>query len=133
MTDDATLGARIDAIEEAYEFTLAYAAQGRDSDDATPGVRGLRDLLADAVAAMEGIADAAAAEAVARGAGPDDHRDFFDVLADDAVKARAAIRLILGQPAISSQMIENLNNSVHVRALLTDLFLIDEGLKPRAG
>ena len=38
-------------------------------------------------------------------------------------------RLGLAQPSISSQLIDNLNASIHVRALLTDLFLIDEILK----
>jgi hypothetical protein len=35
----------------------------------------------------------------------------------------------LSQPAISSQLIDNLNASIHLRALLTDLFLLDEILK----
>jgi hypothetical protein len=39
---------------------------------------------------------------------------------------------VLAQPSISSQLIDNLNASIHVRALLTDLFLIDEILKTRA-
>jgi hypothetical protein len=34
--------------------------------------------------------------------------------------------LVLAQPAISSQLVDNLNASIHLRALLTDLFLIDE-------
>ena len=41
----------------------------------------------------------------------------------------AAMRLVLAQPSISSQLVDNLNASIHVRALLTDLFLIDEILK----
>ena len=40
--------------------------------------------------------------------------------------AQAALRLVLAQPAIGSQMIDSLNASIHLRALLTDLFLIDE-------
>jgi hypothetical protein len=36
---------------------------------------------------------------------------------------------VLAQPAISSQLIDNLNASIHLRALLTDLFLIDEIFK----
>jgi hypothetical protein len=35
------------------------------------------------------------------------------------------------RPAISSQLIDNLNASIHPRALLTDLFLLDEILKLR--
>ena len=45
------------------------------------------------------------------------------------MKAGAAIRLVLAQPAISSQLIDNLNASVHLRTLLTDIFLLDETLK----
>jgi hypothetical protein len=41
------------------------------------------------------------------------------------------VQLVMAQPSLSSQMIDNLNASIHVRALLTDLFLIDEILKGR--
>jgi hypothetical protein len=41
------------------------------------------------------------------------------------------MEMVLAQPAISSQLIDNLNASIHLRALLTDLFLIDEILKPQ--
>ena len=54
---------------------------------------------------------------------------FLDVVRQDAAKAGAAIRLVLAQPAIGSQIIDNLNASIHLRALLTDLFLLDETLK----
>ena len=50
----------------------------------------------------------------------------------DARRARLAVQLVLAQPGISSQVIDNLNGSVHLRALLTDLFLVDEILRPRA-
>ena len=36
---------------------------------------------------------------------------------------------MIAQPSLSSQIVDNLNASIHVRALLTDLFLIDEILK----
>jgi hypothetical protein len=38
---------------------------------------------------------------------------------------------VLSQPALSSQLIDNLNASSHVRALLTDLFLVGEILRTR--
>ena len=53
-------------------------------------------------------------------------QQFLDVMRQDATKAGAAIRLVLAQPTISSQLIDNLNASIHLRALLTDLFLLDE-------
>jgi hypothetical protein len=49
----------------------------------------------------------------------------------DAGDSLAAIRLVLAQPAISSQLVDNLNASIHLRALLTDVFLIDEILSRR--
>ena len=45
-------------------------------------------------------------------------------------RALAALELVLAQPSISSQLVDNLNASIHLRALLTDLFLIDEILGP---
>ena len=42
------------------------------------------------------------------------------------------LRLVLAQPGISSQMIDNINASIHVRALLTDVFVVDEILKGTA-
>jgi hypothetical protein len=47
----------------------------------------------------------------------------------DARNSQAAIQLVLAQTSISSQLIDNLNAWIHLRALLTDLFLIDEILK----
>jgi hypothetical protein len=54
------------------------------------------------------------------------------MLERDANDAQASIQLVLAQPSISSQMIDNLNASIHLRALLTDLFLIDEIVRPEA-
>ena len=51
---------------------------------------------------------------------------FFAVLQRDASDSLAAIELVLAQPAIGSPLIDNLNASIHLRALLTDLFLLTE-------
>ena len=51
---------------------------------------------------------------------------FFAVLKRDAESAVAAVELVLAQPAISSQLIDNLNASIHLRALLADCFLVTE-------
>ena len=55
------------------------------------------------------------------------------VLEGDTRSSRAAIQLVLSQRSISSQLVDNLNASIHLRALLTDLFLLDELLKLSAG
>jgi hypothetical protein len=41
------------------------------------------------------------------------------------------MELVLAQPAIGSQLIDNLNASIHLRALLADLFLVTEALEAR--
>ena len=57
---------------------------------------------------------------------------FIAMLNRDASDARAAVGLVLAQPSISSQLVDNLNASIHLRALLTDLFLMDEIVRPEA-
>ena len=59
--------------------------------------------------------------------------NFIAVLARDATDAQASVQLVLAQSSISSQMVDNLNASIHLRALLTDLFLIDEIVQARSG
>lgn len=120
-----TLAARIAEIEEAYEFMLAYAAQGHQR-----GTEGdhIRDFLKKADGALDGIAAAATAAAKQGGADERVFRGYIAVLEDDTRKARAGIALALAQRAINSQLVDNLNASIHLRALLTDLFLIDEAI-----
>lgn len=124
------LARRVDAIEGGYEFMLAYAAQGLARDaDAASGDQ-VREYLRRFDEALTGLADRYRAAVSDAGRGPADTYDtFLAVLARDAASAQAALRLALAQPAISSQLVDNLNASIHVRALLTDIFLIDELLK----
>ena len=63
----------------------------------------------------------------------DEQSPPVDMGRDDAAVAgqREAQRLVLAQQAMSSQPMDNLNASIHIRALLTDIFLIDETLKAR--
>jgi hypothetical protein len=117
-----TLADAIDAVEETYEFMLAYAAQGRAREEG--GDDGIRDYLGRADA---GLAVIAAMEPP--GSGGDDQAAFVEVVRQDAVRARKAMRFVLAQRAIGSQIIDNLNASIHLRTLLTDLFLLDEALK----
>ena len=123
----ASVRGRCDAIEECYEFLLAYAAQGLSGEATQPNAAQARTLLTRAEAALDGLADAfreavVAAERTPRAV----YDDFLAVLERDAGASLAAVRLVLAQPAISSQLVDNLNASIHLRALLTDVFLIDE-------
>ena len=131
--DPINLQARCDAIEECYEFMLAYAAQGIVDEAGSKSANELRTFLGKAESALANLADACRAEVTSGGLSPvDKYLAFIDVLDRDARSALAAVQLVIAQPSISSQLIDNLNASIHVRALLTDLFLIDEILKGNA-
>jgi hypothetical protein len=124
---------RIDAIEEAYEFMLAYAAQGVSGDTRSQSAGQLRQLLGRAAAALDGLGDLLSnLMATERLQPAHAYGTFQQALDTDARRTHAAVELVLAQTAISSQLIDNLNASIHVRALLTDLFLIDELLKSGA-
>ncbi|HEX5420470.1 MAG TPA: hypothetical protein VFY39_10765 [Gammaproteobacteria bacterium] len=123
---------RIDAVEAGYEFLLAYAAQGRERDRGAGGGR-LREFLEGMRGALAGLGALVAAlmeqddAGSARAGGA-----FLAALEKDAATAQAAVSLVLSREDIGSQLIDNLNASIHLRALLTDLFLVDELLKSRA-
>jgi hypothetical protein len=118
---------RCNVIEECYEFMLAYAGQGIAGEEGHDSQ--IRDFLSRGVKALFGLADVYTA-AVNEGFGPPEQsRAFIAVLDRDARDSLAAMELVLAQRIISSQLIDNLNASIHLRALLTDLFLLDEILK----
>jgi hypothetical protein len=128
----AELTSRINTIEEAYEFMLAYAAQGLSSDQGHDTGRQAREYLARLDGALSGLGDFFTTYVTNLGVQPmAPYAGFITVLDRDARDAQAAVRLVLAQPAIGSQTVDNLNASIHLRALLTDLFLIDEILKAR--
>lgn len=110
----------IEAIESGYEFLLAFAAQGRPAQDETAPGPHARPTLEGIAGAMKNIATALA----------DSKDDFEQVIANDCRNAGAALRFILNQKKIGSEIVDNLNASIHLRAVLTDLFLYSEALKP---
>ena len=120
----AELHKRCDTIEESYEYMLAYAAQGNPGEGGQ--IRAFLSRADEAITALVGVSDKypgqlkeSAPEVAA----------FLSVVGTDARASQLAMRVILAQPAITSQMVDNLNASIHLRALLTDLFLLDETLK----
>ena len=54
---------------------------------------------------------------------------FLDAVKRDAAVAQGAIGLVLDRAAIGSLLVDNLNATIHLRALLTDLFLVDQARK----
>jgi hypothetical protein len=126
----AELGQRCNTIEECYEFMLAYAAQGLPSDEAGESGGQVREYLELAAEALSGLAESCATVVKEEKIEPaEQYQAFFTILDRDARDSLAAIELVLAQPFISSQLIDNLNASIHLRALLTDLFLVGEIFK----
>lgn len=124
------LTTRCTHIEEAYEFMLAYAAQGLATDAGSGAGTQVRHFLGRLDAALGGLGDVfRAVVAAEQPAGAEHYAAYIEVLDRDARSSQAAVRLVLAQPGISSQLVDNLNASIHLRALLTDVFLVDEILK----
>jgi len=122
---------RCASIEEAYEFMLAYAAQGLRSEPGGGSASQVRALLTRCDEALDGLGDVFTEIVRTEQLQPaEKYHTFIAMLNRDASDARAAVGLVLAQPSISSQLIDNLNASIHLRALLTDLFLIDEIVRP---
>lgn len=126
----AEFSARCDAIEAAYEFMLAYAAQGLPTEPGGTSGSQIREFLRKCDTALTGLADALRTCVRRLGIQPPAPYDaFIDVVEHDVRFAQAAVQLVLAQPSIGSQLVDNLNASIHLRAVLTDLFLLDEVLK----
>jgi hypothetical protein len=124
MTD--TLSERLEAIEAGYEFCLAYAAQGRTEDSGSP----VRDTLRKMYEALDGLASLVESAVTQHdSAHAASTRVFLSAVKRDAAVAQGAIGLVLDRPAISSLLVDNLNATIHLRALLTDLFLLDQARK----
>lgn len=125
---------RCEAIEECYEFLLGYAAQGLPSDDGSSVGKEVRKHLDRAAEALRGLRESFKQAIGEHELQPAETYDAFCTVLDrDAQSSLAALNLVLVQPSISSQLVDNLNASSHLRALLTDLFLVGEILRMRTG
>jgi hypothetical protein len=112
-TPRADLEQRIEAVETGYEFMLAYAAQGRDSDKGAAAGRNVREFLERMAWALEGLgaavvvcAESANPELVQGGAA------FFAAVDNDARVALAAVRGGWAGAEISWQLGDDLYGSM---------------------
>lgn len=113
----------IETIESGYEYLLAFAAQGRPPQAETGPGPHARPTLEAMLGAMRTLIEAFG-----------NSQDAFErVIADDCRKSEAALTFILARQRIGSEIVDNLNASIHLRAVLTDLFLYGEGTRPLAG
>lgn len=125
--DSDAVAKAIDIIEGTYDLMLGYAAQGRQREEDDPV--GVRKSLRDSIAAID-ILMAATPDSLNAPAGEAANAAaaMLEIMREDARKTSASFAFVLSQRSLSSQIIDNLNASIHVRALLTTLFLIDETL-----
>jgi len=137
--NNPSFSACVEKMEAAYEFMLAYAAQGRDREPAGGGSGpSVRNFLRDMESALENIAPASKMKMAGLDVSTEALQalhDFSFRLTEDADKALCVVKMVLTAPTLSSQLIDNLNASVHIRTLLTDIFVLDEALQlhTRAG
>jgi hypothetical protein len=124
VSEAELLAQRIDVVERGYEYLLAYAAQGRQDDAGTE----LRETLARMHAALTEM-QGAARSVFAGLPEPSGAAHFLEAVERDVQVARGALGLVLSRERIASLLVDNFNASVHVRALLTDLFLLEQALK----
>ena len=127
------LQAHVDVVEETYEFCLSYAARGVNVQMAASNDQLVRERLEKMGATLEELPASFLALAEERGSQSGDrYQALIEVMRRDSAAGLAAVQLVLAQPGITSQMVDNLNGMIHLRALLTDVFLLDEILRPEA-
>jgi hypothetical protein len=124
MTDSSEIRQNIELIEEAYEYMLAYAAQGRADEGAGPDGAHIRTFLTqfneatDRILAMVEEISAASPNSGA----------FIEALKSDAATVKSVMSIMLGKDNVSSEMIDNANGLIAVRSYLTALFFIDKAV-----
>lgn len=134
---DPDFAACVEKIEAACDFMLAYAAQGREREpdgSGAPG-RSLRAYLNELESGLLHVTSAARLKMAELQAGVEALQAlevFSEQLQADAERARNVVRVVLTAPALSSQLIDNLNDSVALRCLLTDLCVLDEAIQQHA-
>jgi hypothetical protein len=127
MAQAGTIRDAFDRIEESYEFMLAYAAQGRKREvEEGGGESQIRQYLKRFRAALDDL-DGALSDGVGDAAG----EDFMARFRADLAVVRSVFGLLLAQPSISSDMVDNTNGLIALRALLTDVFFVDQAVLPK--
>src|SRR5260370_4088483 len=101
-----TLTDRCNAIEECYEYMLAYAAQGLSGDEGSGSSSQVRTFLDRTVEALSGLAEAYGATVK--------HQAFLDVLDRDARDSLAAIERMLERWPLGPHEVYNRSASCHI-------------------
>ncbi len=124
MSDAKELRTQIEAVEEAYEFMLAYAAQGRADEGAGPDGAQIREFLRQfdkAVSAIAGMIDTLPGIA-------GETAGFAASLKKDSETMSSVLKIMLASDNVSSEVIDNANGLIAVRSYLTSLFFLDKAV-----
>lgn len=121
-----TIRAHIERIEEAYEFMLAYAAQGRSDEGAGPDGAHIRTFLSQ----FDAAATAIMGELDTVPGADDEASVFLAALKADSAIVTSVLRSMLARDGITSEVVDNANGLIAVRSYLTGLFFLDKALLP---
>src|SRR6266851_8098515 len=95
------VSARCSAIEECYEFMLAYAGQGLSGKENSQSSSQVRDFLNRAVESLTGLVEAYTKAVRQENLQPTERYAAFQaVMEKDALYSLAAIQLVLAQTTI---------------------------------
>ena len=124
MTNITEIRKNIELVEEAYEFMLAYAAQGRADEGAGPDGAHIRTFLKQFSDATDRII-----EDLGKLSEPNEAMETFIKSAEsDAKTVKSVMAIMLQKENISSEMVDNANGLITVRSYLTALFFIDKAV-----
>lgn len=124
MSDAKEFRTQIEAVEEAYEFMLAYAAQGRSDEGAGPDGAQIREFLRQfekAVSTIAGMIDSLPGVS-------GDAAGFAESLKKDSEIMSSVLKIMLASDNVSSEMVDNANGLISVRSYLTSLFFLDKAI-----
>jgi hypothetical protein len=124
MIDSSEIRKNIELVEEAYEYMLAYAAQGRADEGAGPDGAHIRTFL---LQFNEGTDKILALMDDIQAISPDSGA-FVAALKSDAATVTSVMSIMLGKDNVSSEMIDNANGLISVRSYLTALFFVDKAV-----
>ena len=124
MTNSTEIRKNIELVEEAYEFMLAYAAQGRTDEGAGPDGAHIRTFLTQFSEATDNIINELDNLTEADGT----METFIKTAKSDADTVKSVLAIMLQKENVSSEMVDNANGLITVRSYLTALFFIDKAV-----
>lgn len=124
MSETGNIRQNIETVEEAYEYMLAYAAQGRAEEGAGADGAQIRTFLRQYSVAVDAIIEAldSIVESNAEAG------IFVKNFRSESETMASVLNIMLARDNISSEVVDNANGLISVRAYLTSLFFMDKAI-----